>query len=100
MKYTLQQPGRSIYKLEQSILKICSSRSLATTGLSSRVGQRTRFFLFLFFFGEEMVQSAAIKQGRSANRKHSFFFGNISFQIKVSHLFNTGGRVALSSAYF
>ena len=47
-----------------------------------------------------MAQSAAIKQGRSANRKHTyfffFFFGlsgsyNISSQIKVSHLFNTGG---------
>ena len=53
-----------------------------------------------------MVQSAAIKQGRSANLKHTYFsFGlsgsyNISAQIKVSHLFNTGGRVALSSDYF
>ena len=53
-----------------------------------------------------MVQSAAIKQGRLANCKHTyfffffFFFGlsgsyNKSSQIKVSHLFNTGGRVAL-----
>ena len=46
-----------------------------------------------------MVQSAAIKQGRLANCKHICFFGlsgsyNKSSQIKVSHLFNTGGRVA------
>ena len=59
-----------------------------------------------------MVQSAAIKQGRSANRKHtfSFFFFffffclsgsyNISSQIKISNLFNTGSRVALSYDYF
>ena len=49
-----------------------------------------------------MVQSAAIKQGQSANRKHTYFFWgggvggggggglsgsyNISSQIKVSHL--------------
>ena len=39
-----------------------------TTGLSSRAGQRTRFF------SEKMVQSAAIKQGQLANRKHIFFF--------------------------
>ena len=53
-----------------------------------------------------MVQSAAIKQGRLANRKHTFFFFclsgsyNISSQIKISNLFNTGGRVALSYDYF
>ena len=53
-----------------------------------------------------MVQSAAIKQGRSANRKHTyFFFGlsgsyNISSQIQISHLFKTGGRVASSYDYF
>ena len=94
MEYTLQQPGRSIYKLDIESF---------TTGLSSRAGQRTR--LFFFIFGEKMVQSAAIKQGRLANRKHTYFLGlsgsyNISSQIKVSHLFNTGSLVALSSAYF
>ena len=53
-----------------------------------------------------MVQSAAIKQGRLANCKHTyFFFGlsgsyNTSSQIKVSHLSNTGGRIALSADYF
>ena len=55
-----------------------------------------------------MVQSAVIKQGRSANRKHTYFFFffclsgsyNISSQIKISNLFNTGGRVALSYDYF
>ena len=38
--------------------------------LSSRTGQQSCFFIF----GEKMVGSAAIKQGRSANRKHTFFF--------------------------
>ena len=45
-----------------------------------------------------MIQSAAIKQGRSANRKHTYIFFfffclsgsyNISSQIKISNLFNT-----------
>ena len=39
---------------------------------SSRVGQQSCFF---FIFGEKMVGSAAIKQGRSANRKHTYFWG-------------------------
>ena len=54
-----------------------------------------------------MVQSAAIKQGLLANCKHTyfFFFGlsgsyNKSSQIKVSLLFNTGGRIALSADFF
>ena len=38
---------------------------------SSRIGQQSRFF---FIFGEKMVGLAAIKQGRSANRKHTYFF--------------------------
>ena len=120
MKYTLQQPGRSIYKLEQLILKIFKFSIADDYRLSSRVGQRTRFLFVFFFggggggwggggggFGEKMVQSAAIKLGRSANRKHTYFFFfclsgsyNISPQIKISHLFNTGGRVALSYDYF
>ena len=70
MKYTLQQPGRSIYINWNNRWKIFK---FSIAG-SSRAGQRTRFFfVFFFFFGEKMVQSAAIKQGRSANRKHTFF---------------------------
>ena len=63
-------PGRSIYKLEQSILKIFKFSIAGDCGLSSRAGQRTRFC----FFREKMVQSAAIKQGRLASCKHIFFF--------------------------
>ena len=42
-----------------------------TRDRSSRTGQQSRFF---FIFGEKMVGSAALKQGRSANRKHTYFF--------------------------
>ena len=90
MKYTLQQPGRSIYKLEQSILKIFKF-SIACDYRTIEQGWTTYSFVFLFS-EKKKVQSAAIKQGRSANRKHTyFFFGlsgsyNISSQIKVSHL--------------
>ena len=41
---------------------------------SSRTGQRSRFFIF----GEKMLGLAAIKQGRSANRKHTYFFFGLS----------------------
>ena len=60
MKYTLQQPGRSIYKLKQSIWKIFKFLIAS----SSRVGQRIRFIFVCFFIREKMVQSAAIKQGQ------------------------------------
>ena len=97
-------PGRSINKLELSILKIFKF-SIAGDYMTIEQGWTT--YSFLFFFSEKkMVQSAAIKQGRLANCKHTyFFFGlsgsyNKSSQIKVSHLFNTGGRIALSADYF
>ena len=104
MKYTLQQPGRSIYKPEQSSLK---NFKFSIAGDYRTIEQGWTTYSFVFF-SEKMVQSAAIKQGQLANRKHTYFFFfclsgsyNISSQIKVSHLFNTGGhRVALSSAYF
>ena len=53
-----------------------------------------------------MVQSAAINRvGRQTVNTHIFGGGlsgsyNISSQIKIPHLFNTGGRVALSYDYF
>ena len=37
---------------------------------SSRTRQLSRFFIFV----EKMVGSAAFKQGRLANRKHTYFF--------------------------
>ena len=68
MKYTLQQPGRSIYKLEQSILKILK---FSIAGDYRTIEQGRTTYSFYVFFGEKMVKSAAIKQGRSANRKHT-----------------------------
>ena len=63
MKYTLQQPGRLIYKLEQSILKIFKF-SIADDYRTIEQGRTTYsfFVVVVFFFGEKMVQSAAIKQ--------------------------------------
>ena len=95
-------PGRSIYKLEQSILKMFKF-SIAGDYMTIEQGRTT--YTFLFFSEKKMVQSAAIKQGRLANCKHTYFFGlsgsyNKSSQIKVSHLFNTCGRIALSADYF
>ena len=65
MKYILQQPGRSIYKLEQSILKIFKFSK------DYRAGPDNVLVCLFFIFGEKMIQSAAIEQGRSANRKHT-----------------------------
>ena len=53
-----------IYKLEQSILKIFK---LSIAG-DYRTIEQGRTTLFFYIFGEKMVQSAAIKQGQSANR--------------------------------
>ena len=80
-------PGRLIYKLEQSILKIFKF-SIAGD-MTIEQGWTTYSFLFLFF-RKKMVQSAAMKQARLANSKHIRFFGlsgsyNKSSQIKVSH---------------
>ena len=66
-----EQPGRSIYKLEQSILKIFKF-SDSWRLQDYRAGLDNVFFFF--FFSEKMVQSAAIKQGQLTNRKHTYFF--------------------------
>ena len=56
MKYTLQQPGRSIYKLEQLILKIFKF-SIADDYRTIEQGRTMYsfcccvFFCFFFFFG-------------------------------------------------
>ena len=64
-------PGRSIYKLEQSILKIFTF-SIAGDYMTIEQGRTTKSF---FVFSEKkMVQSAAIKQGRLANCKHTYYF--------------------------
>ena len=49
MKYTLQQPGRSIYKLEQSILKIFKF-SIADDYRTIEQGRATYSFFFVLFF--------------------------------------------------
>ena len=91
-------PGRSIYKLEQSILKIAGDYRTIKQGRTT--------YSFLFFWRKKMVQSATIKQDRLANFKHTYFFFGLSgsysksSQIKVSHLFNIGGCIALSADYF
>ena len=91
MKYTLQQPGRSIYKLEQSIVKffqVFDSWRLQEQG-------RTTYSVF-FLFSEKK------KQGRSANRKHTYFFFALAdptlYPPKTKFLIYCG-RVALSSDY-
>ena len=48
MKYTLQQPGRSIYKLEQSILKIFKF-SIAGDFRTIEQGRTTYSFVFFYF---------------------------------------------------
>ena len=64
-----EQPGRSIYKLEQSILKIFKFSN------SWRLQDyRAGLDNVLVFFSEKMVQSAAIKRGQLTNRKHTYFF--------------------------
>ena len=60
------------FKLEQSILKIFKF-SITGDYRTMEQGRTTNSFFF-YFFPEKMVQSAAIKQGRSANRKHTYFF--------------------------
>ena len=70
MKYTLQQPGRSIYKPEQSSLK---NFKFSIAGDYRTIEQGWTTYSFVFF-SEKMVQSAAIKQGQLANRKHTYFF--------------------------
>ena len=56
-------PGRSIYKLEQSILKIFKFSVAGDCGLSSRAGQRTRFCFFGEFFGEKNGTVGGYKTG-------------------------------------
>ena len=67
----LIQPGRSIYKLEQSILKIFKF-SIAGDYRTIEQGQTTYLF---FFFGEKMVQSAAINRvGRQTVNTHIYIY--------------------------
>ena len=68
----MEIPGRSIYKLEQSILKIFKF-SIAGDYMTIEQG-RTIVLVFVFSEKKKMVQSAAIKQGRLANCKHLYFF--------------------------
>ena len=49
MKYTLQQPGRSIYILEQSILKIFKF-SIADDYMTIEQGRTTYSFFFVCLF--------------------------------------------------
>ena len=49
MKYTLQQPGRSIYKLKQSILKIFK---FSIAGDYRTIEQGWTTYSFCFVFGE------------------------------------------------
>ena len=60
MKNTLQQPGRSINKSENFPV-------FDNWRLQDYRAEPDKVLVF-FIFGEKMVGSAAIKQGRSANR--------------------------------
>ena len=101
MKYQVGQ-----FILEQSILKMFKFSIAGDLGLSSTAGQRTRFFCCFFRSKNGTVGSYKTGSvGKPYTHVFLFFFGlsgsyNISSQIEVSHLFNTGGRVALSSDYF
>ena len=68
MKYTLQQPGRSIYKLEQWIAKF-SKFSIAGDYRTIEQG-RTTYSYFLVFFGEKMVGN---RVGRQTVNTHIFW---------------------------
>ena len=58
MKYTLQQPGRSIYNLEQSILKIFKF-SIAGDYRTIEQGRTT----YSFFFSEKNGTVGSYKTG-------------------------------------
>ena len=62
MKYILQQPGRSIYKLEQSILKIFKF-SIAGDYRTIEQGRTTYSFFFYFIFGEKDGTVGSYKTG-------------------------------------
>ena len=76
MKYTLQQPGRSIYSgtIDIENFHVFNSWRLQDYRAEPDNVLVFFFFFFFFFFAGIMVQSAAIKQGRSAKRKHTYFF--------------------------
>ena len=87
----LQQPGRSIDKSEN--FPVFDSWRLQD--YRADPGN----VLVFFIFGEKMVGSAAIKQGRLANRKHTYFLGALAdptiYRPKSKFL----SRIALSSDY-
>ena len=82
----MEIPGRSIYNLEQSILKIFKFSIGPSWRLHDyRAGPDN---VLVFVFSEKkMVQSVAIKQGRLANCKHLYFFFGLSGSYNQSFSF-------------